>query len=212
MTRVERRAAERALAKEVQRTERHLELVDAGREVVFGGGWPSWSPMVIVQGPGSTFCRQIGCDSAFSNSRYQVLVIFERSGSGWPPLVHLSIKVHDKRCVHDWRDMQRIKNEIVGVESEGIELYPAESRLMDESNQFHLYCTYPGMMLPFGQQERTTSTPEELVEEFKGMPEEHQPVQRAFEEHHGGEGCCPGGLIEWPDWAKEELEKLGVDV
>ena len=168
--------------------------------------------MVVVQEPGSAFCEELGCQYAFSNSRYQVLVIFERSGEGWPPMVHLSIKSHDRRVVHDWRDMQRIKNEIVGPESEGLELYPGESRLMDESNQYHLFCTYPGIHLPFGRKTRERSTPAELAEEFKGVDAAHQPVQREFEDHHGEEGCRPGGLIEWPEWAIQQLKAFGFEL
>jgi hypothetical protein len=41
--------------------------------------------------------------------------------------------------VHDWRDLQRIKNELVGPECEAVELYPAESRLVDTANQYHLW-------------------------------------------------------------------------
>ena len=63
----------------------------------------------------------------------------------------LSIKRHDKEVVHDWRDLQRIKNDIVGEECEGIELYPAESRLTDAANQYHLFvCTDPEVRIPVG--------------------------------------------------------------
>jgi hypothetical protein len=124
--------------------------------------------------------------------------------------VHLSIKAHDKRVVHDWRDMQRIKNEIVGPESEGLELYPGESRLMDESNQYHLFCVYPGIRLPFGRMKRERSTPAELAEEFKD--DAQKPVQREFEDHHGGEGCKPKGLITWPEWAIQHLKALGFEL
>lgn len=68
----------------------------------------------------------------------------------FPPLIHLSIKRLDKEAVHDWRDFQRIKNEIVGPEAEGVELYPAESRLVDTANQYHIWCLPPGHVFPFG--------------------------------------------------------------
>lgn len=77
-------------------------------------------------------------EKLFNNSRYQV--------AGWGeqhPLygrvVHLSIKTHDRQARHDWRDLQRIKNELVGPEYDAIEIYPAESRRVDTSNQFHLF-------------------------------------------------------------------------
>ena len=52
----------------------------------------------------------------------------------------LSVKRHDREAFHDWRIMQQIKNALCGDEWEGIELYPAESRLVDTSNQYHLFC------------------------------------------------------------------------
>lgn len=56
-----------------------------------------------------------------------------------PAIVHLSIRRTDRQAIHDWRHLQKIKNELIGRENEAIELYPAESRLVDEANQFHLF-------------------------------------------------------------------------
>ena len=67
---------------------------------------------------------------------------------------HLSIKRHDREPFHDWRVMQRIKNAICGPEAEGVELYPAESRLVDTSNQYHLWVVVGGVRFPFGWTER----------------------------------------------------------
>ena len=49
------------------------------------------------------------------------------------------IKRRDREVIRDWRELQAIKNAIVGPEHEGFELYPAESRLVDTANQFHLF-------------------------------------------------------------------------
>lgn len=86
------------------------------------------------------------------NNRYQVLVrnIRDRENM-FGPMKHLSIRRRDNTAVHDWRDLQRIKNEIVGAECEAIEIYPAESRLVDTSNQYHLWVfTDPEYRLPLG--------------------------------------------------------------
>ena len=81
----------------------------------------------------------------FKNNIYQVSV-----QSGGERCVWLSIKRIDRKPIHDWRDLQRIKNEIVGPECEAVELYPAESRLVDEANQFHLWVFEDGVRLPIG--------------------------------------------------------------
>ena len=54
-------------------------------------------------------------------------------------MTHLSIRNVANDAEHDWRDYQWIKNELVGEENEAIEFYPAESRLVDTCNQFHLW-------------------------------------------------------------------------
>lgn len=41
--------------------------------------------------------------------------------------------------MHDWSVLQGIKNEIVGPEFEAVELYPAQSRLMNHECCYHLW-------------------------------------------------------------------------
>lgn len=57
---------------------------------------------------------------------------------------HLSLRTVENDTRHDWRDMQRIKTELLGPDWEAIELYPAESRVVDTANQYHLFCFPPG--------------------------------------------------------------------
>lgn len=92
----------------------------------------------------------------FHNNLYSVLV----GESLWQEevkqnVIHLSIKRHDKKPIRDWRHLQRIKNELIGPENEGLELFPAESRLMDTANQFHLWILAdPRMQIPFGYKDK----------------------------------------------------------
>jgi len=73
--------------------------------------------------------------------------------------VHLNIRRRDGGPIlRDWRHFQQIKNELVGPECEAIELYPAESRLVDQTNKYHLYaCTDPAFRFPIGWTERDVS-------------------------------------------------------
>lgn len=57
-----------------------------------------------------------------------------------PDAIHLSIRRQDRQPCRDWRDFQRIKNQLAGPEWEAMEIYPAESRLVDMANQYHLWC------------------------------------------------------------------------
>lgn len=78
--------------------------------------------------------------------------------------LHLSIKRRDKQPIHDWRHLQQIKNMLIGMEHEGVELYPAESRLVDEANQYHLWVsTDPKYRFPWGWKNRTVAGPEEAT-------------------------------------------------
>ena len=72
-------------------------------------------------------------DELFLNQTYQVAV---RRMEG---ITHLSIKRIDKRPSRDWRDFQEIKNIFCGPECNAVEVYPAESRLVDTANQYHLW-------------------------------------------------------------------------
>lgn len=67
-------------------------------------------------------------------------------------VVHINIRRRDGGPIlRDWRHFQRIKNEILGEECEAVELYPAESRLVDTSNKYHLIGSRdPTFRFPFG--------------------------------------------------------------
>lgn len=85
----------------------------------------------------------------FINDTYQVNLSYVDSPLG--KILHLSIKRLDKEPVHDWRDLQEIKNVFAGPECEGMEIFPAESRLVDMANQYHLWCfTDPDFRIPIG--------------------------------------------------------------
>jgi hypothetical protein len=72
-----------------------------------------------------------------------------------PPVVHLDISRHDGQPICSWRDMQQIKNELVGPECEAIDLFPAESRLVDTAHQYHLWVIEdPTFRFPFGYDNR----------------------------------------------------------
>ena len=78
-------------------------------------------------------------EAMYVNSRY-VVQVYDASEQLGIPMKHLSIRNNENNhMAHDWRDLQRIKNEICGEEKEAIELYPAMSRMVDTSNQYHLW-------------------------------------------------------------------------
>jgi len=95
--------------------------------------------------------KELADNPIWVNDLYQVEA--RSHGEG---IVQLNIRRRDgKPIFRDWRHFQRIKNEIVGEECEGLELYPAESRLVDTSNKYHLWCfTDPTFRVPLGFRDR----------------------------------------------------------
>jgi hypothetical protein len=81
------------------------------------------------------------------NDIYQVTVrrwskdkVFGSTGG----MVQIGINALNGTARHDWREFQMIKNQVAGPECEAFELYPAESRLLDPSNYYTLWC-FPGV-------------------------------------------------------------------
>jgi hypothetical protein len=101
----------------------------------------------------ATFASIVAEESLWINDSYQVSV--RDLGDGGR---HLSIKRIDQEPVHDWRDLQRIKNQLLGPDCEAVELYPAEERLVDTANQYHLWgSTDPKFRFGFGFGTRFTT-------------------------------------------------------
>ena len=99
----------------------------------------------------------------FLNDKYQV----QRRELDTPigRMVHLSIKRIDRDVIRDWRELQEIKNLLVGEENVGVELFPSESRLVDLANQYHLWVFVdPEVKFPFGFWERAVSDEMDLPE------------------------------------------------
>lgn len=63
-----------------------------------------------------------GPSEVYANDRYVVIkTTSQPTDPTFVPLVHLSIRRTDRTAIHDWRDLQRIKNELVGPACEGVE-------------------------------------------------------------------------------------------
>ncbi len=96
--------------------------------------WTRFEYSTTVVGPNGIPREMAEHECMATNSRFTVTITENDSGVTW-----LSFKNRDRTARHDWRDIQRMKNEIVGPEREALELYPAESRLHDSADQFHLW-------------------------------------------------------------------------
>lgn len=113
--------------------------------------WTRWEETKNVIGPDGVR-RLREHETLITNSRFTVTRTEMSDGLTW-----LSFKNKDRTARHDWRDIQRMKNEICGPEREAVEVYPAESRLHDSANQFHIWVLPEGAGVPFGFADRYVS-------------------------------------------------------
>lgn len=84
----------------------------------------------------------------YANDKYQVAVDYSqwdsKKGDG---IIWLSIKNHERTTGISWQHKQWIKNDICGEEMEAVEIFPAESRMVNTANQYHLWVM---KKVPFG--------------------------------------------------------------
>lgn len=142
-------------------------------------------------------------DEIWKNSRFEVWVYLRApmstgvTDSNFPVLTHLSIKRRDKQVVRRWRDLQRIKNEVMGPDREAVELFPSERRLVDTANQYHLFVLPEGLAWPFGYRDRmiisrssrgATQEPFEPGEEpedaIAGIPDDLEEAKRFLKDRY----------------------------
>jgi|21_taG_2_1085346.scaffolds.fasta_scaffold00304_49 hypothetical protein len=93
----------------------------------------------------------------YQNSYYKVTMRDVPWADGFI-LRHLSVTHTDGGTGRDWRDYQQIKNDLIGKECEAVELYPADSRLVDSADSFHLWgVTDEKFRFPVGFDDRLVS-------------------------------------------------------
>lgn len=49
-----------------------------------------------------------------------------------------------------WRDLQRIKNEVVSEHAEAVQVYPRQGDVVDKADMYHLFVMPPTWRIPFG--------------------------------------------------------------
>lgn len=135
------------------------------------------------------FMKEFTESLVFKNNKYQVDVTYEDN------MAHLSIKRLDKEPCRDWRDFQRIKNELCGTSCEAVEVYPNKDRTLDTSNQYHLWCFQPNTQLPFGFTQRKIFDSKDLEKQQGNL----NAKQRPLEQHHIDTDCPKVGPV-WKDY------------
>lgn len=110
--------------------------------MVFGGRTPIWQEKLFWI---EERVREAATWHRYTNNLYVVVIEIKS------PLIHACIRRHDHKPCTEWGHLQQIKNELIGPEHEAVELFPAESRLINVTNEYHLW-VHPksGYRFPFG--------------------------------------------------------------
>lgn len=98
---------------------------------------------------------QASSERLFVSDTYQVTMSapHQTRAAGWPPMIHLSVIRRDGGHV-SWDDLQTIKNMLIGPEAEAIEIFPAESRLVNMGENRHLWVFAEEFTIPIGWTQR----------------------------------------------------------
>jgi hypothetical protein len=113
--------------------------------------WPTWSKAVGAStGLSEDQLRNLYHDEFLAGDTWmnEIYVVIHTKLKGG--IEHLSIRRRDRKACRDWRHFQEMKNQLCGPEREAMEIYPAESRLIDTANQFHLWVLPEGSVIPTG--------------------------------------------------------------
>lgn len=141
--------------------------------------------------------KKLGLESdieVWANEIYEVIVVRTED------FTHLSIKRYDRAPIRNWRHFQQMKNEICGDDAEGVELYPAERRIADNANQYHLWVAAPGMEIPMGFTDGML-TSDDQVKDFNDAP--HPGRQEPWQE-----GLTTGEARHEPERQAPEDDRL----
>lgn len=84
---------------------------------------------------------------AYINNRY-VVMINDNTETDKSKAIRAMVQRHDDTPIpNHWSELQKIKNELFGEETTGIEYYPKESLLMNDHNIYWLWI-FPEGILP----------------------------------------------------------------
>ena len=114
--------------------------------------WSTWElrrvetdhPMRPTLGP-----NEFWLERCWLNNRYSVQHSIYVCDGAWGEVDHLWIRRHDGEPSRSWADLQRIKDELLGVDRVALEVFPAAAALVDSANMYHLWSPPAGFALPF---------------------------------------------------------------
>lgn len=109
-------------------------------------GWVERSSPNHLKAGGGWF-REL--NEVFVDEKRMYCVMIRPVETEWGTVEHACIR--NTPCTDiPWAEKQRIKNEIFGKERIAVEVFPEESKLVDEANLYHIWVLPEGFKMPFG--------------------------------------------------------------
>jgi hypothetical protein len=149
MNRAARRQRDRGFRSLAKASKRQIGLLNKQAEAE---GWGEWKEK-DTQGEQANALRDFSGINVYPeqfwyNNVYSVQLY--RHTTDWGEVMQLLVREHNQSADIPWRDLQRIKNELVGHDWIAIEVFPTQEDLIDQANCFHLWVLPYGFKLPFG--------------------------------------------------------------
>lgn len=109
--------------------------------------WNEFEEISLSAGYMSPTLREMGqnFDRIWKNNKYIAFLLMNDRrwlGETWHRIM---VRRADSEPIMSWSDMQRIKNELFGLEVEAIQFLPAQSALVDQANLYWFFirsCDY----------------------------------------------------------------------
>jgi len=105
-----------------------------------GRQWGEWDEIDISEDHPD---KLEGVQRAWSNDRYAVQYL-KRNG-----FEVLMVRRHDGGSDYPWRDLQRIKDEVMGPDREAVQVFPKKSEIVDSANMAHIWLIHEDSRLPY---------------------------------------------------------------
>lgn len=133
----------------MNRVARRLNEKQQARQIVKAARLP-WQPMEEVPRsawPSQVKGLQVKVLRFWKNNKYTVMEWRPRK-TAHGAVRHLLVQRVTAGRILRWNVLQRIKNEVAGPEGMAIELYPPESKVIEDCHVYHLWVLPDGYPLP----------------------------------------------------------------
>jgi hypothetical protein len=107
--------------------------------------WGKWEQVFPSETDFVRFPTQRRASAFWKNNRYAVQIY--PAGDG---MLQVSVRRHLQTSPISWNELQRIKDELIGVDRWAVEIYPAKDQIVNAADMRHLWVLPEGEQPAFG--------------------------------------------------------------